>query len=77
MSARANVMFDDEVWAGLQELAPEGERSKVVNEAVSEWLLRKRREQLFAHMDEIRRIRPLDLDGLSAEEWVRRDRESH
>ncbi len=74
MSHRINVMLDDEVWESLSQL-PKGERSRVINQALQETLLRQGREKAFARIDELRKeMKPL---GMSAEEWIRRDRDSH
>jgi hypothetical protein len=74
MSHRINVMLDDEVWESLSQL-PKGERSRVINQALQETLLRQRREEAFARIEELRKqMEPL---GMSAEEWIRRDRDSH
>jgi hypothetical protein len=74
MSHRINVMLDDEVWESLSQL-PKGERSRVINQALQETLLRQRREEAFARIEELRKqMEPL---GMNAEEWIRRDRDSH
>jgi len=74
MAHRINVMLDDEVWAQLQEI-PKGERSRMISEAVSENLQKRRREEAFARIEELRRtMKP--VSG-TAEEWVREDRDSH
>ncbi len=74
MSHRINVILDDEVWESLSQL-PKGERSRVINQALQETLLRQRREEAFARIEEMRKqMEPL---GMSAEEWIRRDRDSH
>jgi metal-responsive CopG/Arc/MetJ family transcriptional regulator len=74
MSHRINVMLDDEVWESLSQL-PKGERSRFINQALQETLLRQRREEAFARIEELRKqMEPL---GMSAEEWIRRDRDSH
>jgi hypothetical protein len=74
MSHRINVMLDDEVWESLSQL-PKGERSRVINQALQETLLHQRREEAFARIEELRKqMEPL---GISAEEWIRRDRDSH
>ncbi|MGH8610502.1 MAG: hypothetical protein ACREYF_00250 [Gammaproteobacteria bacterium] len=74
MSHRINVLLDDEVWESLSQL-PKGERSRVINKALQETLLRQGREKAFARIDELRKeMKPL---GMSAEEWIRRDQDSH
>lgn len=74
MSHRINVMLDDEVWESLSRL-PKGERSRVINQTLQETLLRQRRKEAFARIEELRK--QMDPLGMSAEEWVRRDRDSH
>ncbi len=74
MSHRINVMLDDEVWESLSQL-PKGERSRVINQSLQETLLRQRREKAFARIEELRKeMEPL---GMSTQEWIRRDRDSH
>jgi metal-responsive CopG/Arc/MetJ family transcriptional regulator len=65
MSHRINVMLDDKVWKSLSQL-PKGERSRVINQALQETLLRQRREEAFARIEELRKqMEPL---GMSSEE---------
>jgi len=74
MSHRVNIMIDDSVWEELQTI-PLGERSRLINEAVAETLLKRRRLAAIERMDELRKtVKP--VPGTS-EEWVRADRESH
>ena len=74
MAHRVNVIFDDAVWQQLEEV-PKGERSKLINQAVSETLLRLQREAAWARIRE-RAAGKEKLPG-TTEEWVRNDRESH
>jgi hypothetical protein len=74
MTRRANVIFDDDVWAQLEEV-PKGERSKLINQAVSETLLRRQREAAWARIRE-RAAGKERLPG-TAEDWVREDRDHH
>lgn len=74
MAHRINVMLDDEVWAQLQKV-PKGERSKMINEAVSETLQKRKREEAFAHIEQLRKTMKA-VPG-SAEQWIREDRDSH
>lgn len=74
MPHRINVMLDDAVWEQFQAI-PKGERSGLINEAVSEALLRRQREEAFARIDAMRKtMKP--VPG-TAEQWVREDRNSH
>lgn len=74
MSVRANVIFDDQVWAELQQ-QPRGERSRVVNEAVAEWLQRRRVKAAAERIRAIRERSPR-FPG-RAEDWIREDRDGH
>jgi hypothetical protein len=74
MSVRTNIVFDDAVWEALQQ-TPRGERSRVVNDAVADWLRRQRRMQASDRIAQ-RRQRG-DGIGVSAEQLIREDRESH
>jgi hypothetical protein len=74
MSHRINVILDDEVWEQLKEV-PQGECSRVINQALQESLLKRRRQQAFARVLELAKtLEP--LPG-GAEAWVRADRDSH
>ena len=74
MSVRSNIVFEDAVWEALQQ-TPRGERSRVVNEAVADWLRRQRRLQASERIAQ--RRRQAKSTGVSAEQLVREDRESH
>jgi hypothetical protein len=74
MSHRLNIVLEDEVWESLQAV-PKGERSKVINQALANWILQSRRRLAIEKMDNLRKkARP--LPG-STEEWVRDDRDRH
>ena len=73
MGHRINVMIDDPVWLELQKV-PQGERSRLISEAVSKELQRRRRSRAAAKMDRLRKTRRA---GVSAEELVRADRDAH
>ena len=74
MSHRVNVLLDDDVWEHLREVPP-GERSRIVNQAISETVLRRKREEAFASIEELRKTMP-PMPG-TAEQWVREERDSH
>lgn len=74
MAHRINVILDDAVWEQFQEI-PKGERSKLINEAISETLSRRQRQEAWARIRERARTKE-PLPG-SAEEWVREDRDHH
>ncbi len=74
MTHRVNVILDDDVWEQIQAI-PKGERSRLINQAVSETLLRRQREEAFARI----RARAAGKERVpgTTEEWVREDRDSH
>jgi hypothetical protein len=74
MSHRINVVLDNEVWESLSQL-PKGERSRFINEAVANELLKRQRLEAIARID-ARRAQMKPVPG-SSEEWIREDRESH
>ena len=74
MGHRINVMIDDPVWMELQKV-PQGERSRLISEAVSKELQRRGRGRAAAKMDGLRKTRR--RAAASAEELVRADRDAH
>ncbi len=72
MVQRVNIMFDDQVWHKLR-LVPSGERSKAVNEAVSQWLLQQQRLKAAEEMDRLR-SKAKTIDSNEIVEMLRRDR---
>lgn len=74
MGHRINVMIDDPVWMELQKV-PQGERSKLISEAVSRELQRRGRSRAAANMDRLRKTRC--SAAASAEDLVRADRDAH
>ncbi len=74
MAHRVNIMLDDRVWEELQTVPP-GERSKLVNEVVSDALRKRRQREAWAAIEAVRKsLQP--VPG-STEDWVREDRDSH
>lgn len=72
MAHRVNVMLDNELWEELRQV-PTGERSRVVNNAIAEWLKARRRAGIARKMDALRARMP----RVAAEEiaaWLREDR---
>jgi hypothetical protein len=55
MVYRVNILFEDRVWEQLKNV-PSGERSKAVNEALSDWLLRRQRLMASSEMDKLRKL---------------------
>jgi len=74
MGHRINVMIDDPVWQALQKV-PQGERSRLISEAVSKELQRRGRGRAVAEMDRLRKTRRKATT--SAEDLVRADRNVH
>jgi hypothetical protein len=74
MGHRINVMIDDPVWLELQKV-PQGERSKLISEAVSRELQRRSRVRAAAEMDQLRKTRR--SVAANAEDLIRADRDAH
>ena len=73
MSHRINIIVSDRVWQSLQKI-PRGERSQLINIAISEKLLILNRKMARKKMDEIReQLRPVD-DNIDVLELLRQDR---
>lgn len=73
MSKRINIMIDDDTWGVLGRI-PAGERSRTINEAIRDWVVRRRRRDAVREMDALR----TQLPKVSTDEvarWVRDDRE--
>ena len=66
-------MIDDEVLEALESV-PRGERSRAVNEALTQWLLRRRREQAALKMQVLRNSTKTATTG-EIVHWIRKDRE--
>lgn len=74
MGHRINVMIDDPVWLELQKV-PQGERSRLISEAVRQELQRRGRSRSAAEMDRLRKTHR--RTAVSAEDLVRVDRDAH
>jgi hypothetical protein len=73
MSKRINIMIDEDTWGFLGRV-PAGERSRAINEALREWVIKRRRKDAVREMDALRPNMP----KVSSEEvtrWIREDRE--
>ncbi|MBI2779014.1 MAG: hypothetical protein HYX62_04420 [Gammaproteobacteria bacterium] len=73
MGHRVNIMLDEEAWNALQACA-KGERSKVVNNAITAWFKTRQRIKAAQKMDALR----AKLPGVSTQDvvsWIREDRE--
>jgi hypothetical protein len=73
MAHRVNVMLDDELWKELKQVPP-GERSRVVNRAIAEWLKARRRTSVARKMDALRGTMPA-VSAAEIATWLREDRE--
>ncbi|HLD14076.1 MAG TPA: hypothetical protein VJB18_05100 [Burkholderiales bacterium] len=73
MTHRVNVLLEDTVWRVLEK-APKGERSRIVNAALSQWFQRRRRTDAARRMDELRAQLPA-VTTKQVVKWVREDRE--
>jgi hypothetical protein len=74
MGHRINVMIDDPVWEELQKV-PQGERSRLISEAVGRELRQRGRAKAAAAMDRLRKTSR--QKSASAEDLVRADRDAH
>jgi predicted CopG family antitoxin len=73
MSKRINIMIDEDTWGFLGRV-PAGERSRAINEALREWVTKRRRKDAVREMDALR----ANMSKVSSEEvtrWIREDRE--
>ncbi len=74
MGHRISIMMDYSVWLELQKV-PQGERSRLISEAVSKELQHRSRGRAVAEMDRLRKTCPRAT--ASTEELVRADRDAH
>lgn len=74
MARRINVVLEDAVWQSLQAV-PKGERSKILNQALAEWMLAQKRRQAALNIESLRG--KMKATAGSAERWVREDRSRH
>lgn len=75
MRRRINVIIEDDTWSLLQKV-PRGERSRTINLALREWVLRRHRRDAAAEMDRLR-DEPDTRAVKTAEiaRWIREDRD--
>lgn len=73
MSKRINIMIDDDTWGVLGRI-PAGERSRAINEALRDWVARRRRRDAAREMDALRTQLP-KVSTVDVARWVREDRE--
>ena len=72
MAHRVNVMLDNKLWEELKQV-PTGERSRVVNDAIAEWLKARRRAGVAHKMDALRARMPT-VSAREIAAWLREDR---
>ena len=73
MARRINVMIDDDSWDLLGNV-PAGARSRVVNEALRDWVVRRRRKDATLDLAKLRtRLSPATEAEVTS--WVRQDRD--
>lgn len=73
MSKRINIMIDEDTWGFLGRV-PAGERSRAINEALREWVTRRRRKDAAREMDTLRASMP-KVSSDEVAKWIRDDRE--
>lgn len=86
MPMRTNIILDEQNWTELQKL-PRGERSRVINAALADWMRRRDRARALAEIDGMRGADRGVSQGVSqgldrgaessAETLLRRDRRAH
>ena len=75
MSHRINIIVNDDIWGFLKEI-PQGERSRTINQALREWVRRRRRLDAASEMDRLRA--DTEAVSITSEEivrWIREERE--
>jgi predicted CopG family antitoxin len=72
-SRRINIMIDEDTWGFLGRV-PAGERSRAINEALREWVTRRRRKDAAREMDALRASMP-KVSSAEVANWIREDRE--
>jgi len=72
-SRRINIMIDEDTWGFLGRV-PAGERSRAINEALREWVTRRRRKDAAREMDTLRASMP-KVSSDEVANWIREDRE--
>ena len=75
MTHRINIMVHDDVWSFLRDV-PQGQRSRTINNAIREWVRRRRRADAVEDMDRLRNA--TGNGAVTAAEiirWIREDRD--
>jgi hypothetical protein len=73
MTRRINIIIDEDTWGFLGRV-PAGERSRAINEALREWVTRRRRKDAAREMDALRANMP-KVNSDEVARWIREDRE--
>ena len=75
VSHRINIVVNDDIWGFLKTI-PQGERSRTINQALREWIRRRRRIDATAEMDRLRN--DAKATAVTSDEivrWIRAERE--
>ena len=75
MTHRINIIVHDDVWSFLRDV-PQGQRSRTINNAIREWVRRRRRADAVEDMDRLRNA--TGNGAVTAAEiirWIREDRD--
>ena len=75
MSHRINIIVNDDIWGFLKKI-PQGERSRTINQALREWVRRRRRIDAAAEMDRLRNdAKAAAITSDEIVRWIREERE--
>ena len=75
MSQRINIIVNDDIWGFLKKI-PQGERSRTINQALHEWIRRRRRIDAVAEMDRLRNdTKAAAVTSDEIVRWTRAERE--
>lgn len=75
MSHRINIIVKDDVWGFLKQV-PQGERSRTINQALREWVRKRRRLGAAAEMDRLRSdVKMEPVTSAEIVRWIREERE--
>ena len=75
MSQRINIIVNDDIWGFLKKI-PQGERSRTINQALREWVRRRRRIDAAAEMDRLRNeTKAAAVTSDEIVRWIRAERE--
>ena len=75
MTHRINIIVHDDVWSFLSDI-PLGQRSRTINDALRQWVRRRRRADAVEDMDRLRNAS--GSEAVTAAEivrWIREDRQ--